>query len=183
MATIATSTPTIPRVDNLPERDNTGNTNAFNHHGRLFMLREDSRPYAVDPETLDTLEVGRFGNLGSSAMTAHPKIDPKTGEWWSYGVFASGEPTTDASLHVFDKAGSLIREEWFHTPYPGLSHDFARDPRARGVPDHAAGRRREAPARGRPVLPVRPRPAEHVGDHAAGRLDQPRCAGSRSRAS
>ena len=114
-----------PAVDNLPERDNTGNTNAFNHHGELFMLREDSRPYRMDPETLETIEVGKFGNLGSSALTAHPKIDPRTGEWWSYGVFARGEPTTDASLHVFDKAGALVREEWFHTPYPGLSHDFA----------------------------------------------------------
>jgi len=111
-------------VSNLPQRDNTANTNAFNHHGRLFMLREDSRPYCLDPETLDTIEVGRFGNLGSSALTAHPKIDPRTGEWWSYGVFARGEPTTDASLHVFDKAGQLVREEWFHTPYPGLSHDW-----------------------------------------------------------
>jgi carotenoid cleavage dioxygenase len=111
-------------VSNLPQRDNTGNTYAFNHHGELFMLREDSRPYRLDPETLETIEVGEFGNLGSSALTAHPKIDPKTGEWWSYGVFARGEPTTDASLHVFDKSGALIREEWFHTPYPGLSHDW-----------------------------------------------------------
>jgi carotenoid cleavage dioxygenase len=113
-----------PSVDNLPNRDNTGNTNAFNHHGELYMLREDSRPYRMDPETLDTIGVGQFGKLGSSALTAHPKIDPKTGEWWSYGVFARGEPTTDASLHVFDKSGALVREEWFHTPYPGLSHDW-----------------------------------------------------------
>ena len=111
-------------VSNLPERDNTGNTYAFNHHGELYMLREDSRPYRLDPETLETIEVGRFGGLGSTALTAHPKIDPKTGEWWSYGVFARGEPTTDASLHVFDKDGRLIREEWFHTPFPGLSHDW-----------------------------------------------------------
>ncbi|MEO6153345.1 MAG: carotenoid oxygenase family protein [Croceibacterium sp.] len=111
-------------VSNLPERDNTGNTYAFNHHGELFMLREDSRPYRLDPETLETIEVGQFDKLGSTALTAHPKIDPQTGEWWSYGVFARGEPTTDASLHVFDAAGSLVREEWFHTPYPGLSHDW-----------------------------------------------------------
>ena len=67
-------------VSNLPERDNTGNTYAFNHHGELYMLREDSRPYRLDPETLETVEVGRFENLGSTALTAHPKIDPKTGE-------------------------------------------------------------------------------------------------------
>jgi carotenoid cleavage dioxygenase-like enzyme len=111
-------------VSNLPQRDNTGNTFAFAHHGELFMLREDSHPYRVDPETLETVELGQFPGLGSSALTAHPKIDPVTGEWWSYGVFARGEPTTDASLHVFDKEGRLIREQWFHTPYPGLSHDW-----------------------------------------------------------
>ncbi|MEO6387684.1 MAG: carotenoid oxygenase family protein, partial [Croceibacterium sp.] len=111
-------------VSNLPERDNTGNTYAFNHHGELYMLREDSRPYRLDPETLETIELGSFGNLASTALTAHPKIDPATGEWWSYGVFARGEPTTDASLHVFDKDGHLVREEWFHTPFPGLSHDW-----------------------------------------------------------
>lgn len=111
-------------VSNIPQRDNTGNTYAFNHHGELFMLREDSRPYRLDPATLETLGVGDFGPLRSTALTAHPKIDPRTGEWWSYGVFAGGEPTCDASLHVFDREGKLVREEWFHTPYPGLSHDW-----------------------------------------------------------
>lgn len=111
-------------VAGLPQRDNTGNTFAFAHHGELFMLREDSRPYRVDPDTLDTLGLADFGDLGSSALTAHPKIDPVTGEWWSYGVFAKGEPTTAASLHVFDRDGRLIREQWFETPYPGLSHDW-----------------------------------------------------------
>lgn len=113
-----------PSVSNLPQRDNTGNTNAFAHHGELFMLREDSRPYRVDPATLETIGEGRFDGLKSTALTAHPKIDPVTGEWWSYGVFAGGEPTTDASLHVFDRAGKLIREQWFYTPYPGLCHDW-----------------------------------------------------------
>lgn len=111
-------------VSNLPERDNTGNTHAFMHHGNLYALREDSRPYRLDPATLETLEVAEFGPLKSTALTAHPKIDPVTGEWWSYGVFAAGAPTTDASLHVFDKDGTLVREQWFHTPYPGLSHDW-----------------------------------------------------------
>ena len=113
-----------PSVSNLPQRDNTGNTNAFAHHGELFMLREDSLPFRVDPATLETLGEGEFSTLRSTALTAHPKIDPLTGEWWSYGVFAGGEPTTDASLHVFDQHGALIREQWFHTPFPGLSHDW-----------------------------------------------------------
>lgn len=111
-------------VAHLPERDNTANTNAFAHHGQLFMLREDSRPWRVDPSTLATLGPGQWGALKSQALTAHPKIDPITGEWWSMGVFAGGEPTTDASLHVFDRDGALVREQWFHTPFPGLAHDW-----------------------------------------------------------
>ena len=113
-----------PSVSNLPQRDNTGNTYAFAHHGELYALREDSRPYRLDPETLETIGEGQFGPLQSSALTAHPKIDPETGEWWSYGVFARGEPTTDASLHVFAPDGRLVREQWFHTPFPGLAHDW-----------------------------------------------------------
>ncbi|AKH43929.1 carotenoid cleavage dioxygenase [Altererythrobacter atlanticus] len=113
-----------PSVSNAPARDNTGNTYAFAHHGDLYALREDSRPHRIDPATLETLPIGDFGRLQSTAVTAHPKIDPVTGEWWSYGVFARGEPTTDASLHVFDRDGKLVREEWFQTPFPGLSHDW-----------------------------------------------------------
>jgi carotenoid cleavage dioxygenase len=113
-----------PSVGNLPNRDNTGNTYAFAHHGSLYALREDSRPHRIDPATLETLPVDDFGTLQSTALTAHPKIDPVTGEWWSYGVFARGQATTDASLHVFDRNGKLVREEWFNTPFPGLSHDW-----------------------------------------------------------
>ncbi|MCB2067448.1 MAG: carotenoid oxygenase family protein [Erythrobacter sp.] len=111
-------------VSNLPQRDNTGNTYAFAHNGRLFALREDSRPYEIDPATLETLGEADWGALRSTALTAHPKIDPVTGEWWSYAVFADGEPSRAASLHVFDAEGRLTREQWFETPFPGLSHDW-----------------------------------------------------------
>jgi len=108
------------------DRDNTANTYAFFHGGRLFALREDSHPHEIDPNTLETRPKWNFGGkLRSSSMTAHPKIDPVTGEWWSYGMFAFGEPTADMMLHVIDRHGELIRQEAFKTPYPGLSHDFA----------------------------------------------------------
>ena len=108
------------------DRNNTGNTYAFFHHGKLLALREDSHPYEIDPLTLDTLPKYDFnGTLKSKSLTAHPKIDPVTGEWWSFGLFANGEPDTNMMLHVIDKSGKLVRQEMFQTPYPGLSHDFA----------------------------------------------------------
>ncbi|MER7796824.1 carotenoid oxygenase family protein [Microbacterium sp. NPDC096154] len=110
------------------DRDNTGNTYAHWHGGRLFALREDSHPYMVDPETLETSEeTWNFqGKLESMTVCAHPKVDPVTGEWWSFGLFADRsliEPVM--ALQVADKDGNLIREEKFKMPWPGLSHDFA----------------------------------------------------------
>lgn len=118
-----TDDPEAPQED----RDNTGNTYAHFHGGRLFALREDSHPYQIDPETLDTKDIWDFnGQLKSLTVCAHPKVDPVTGEWWGFGLFADKtyvEPIM--ALQVADKDGNLIREETFAMPWPGLSHDFA----------------------------------------------------------
>jgi carotenoid cleavage dioxygenase len=108
------------------DRDNTGNTTAFVHHGKLFALREDSIPYELDPVTLETLGLPAFrSQLRTKTMTAHPKIDPVTGEWWSYGQFSEKRFEGEMSLHVLDKDGRVIREEEFEIPYPGMTHDWA----------------------------------------------------------
>ena len=108
------------------DRDNTGNTTAWVHRGRLFALREDSIPYELDPITLETLGKARFGGeLRSRTMSAHPKIDPVTGEWWSYGQFSDKRFEGEMSLHVIDRDGKVIREEEFALPYPGMTHDWA----------------------------------------------------------
>ncbi|MDB5405559.1 MAG: Lignostilbene-alpha,beta-dioxygenase isozyme, partial [Rhodospirillales bacterium] len=109
------------------DRDNTGNTNAIVHGGKLFALREDSWPTELDPDTLETRGKWNFGGkLESKAMTAHPKLDPVTGELWSCGFFVRGRyDRDDMALQVVDRSGRLIREEFFVAPYPGLTHDFA----------------------------------------------------------
>ena len=108
------------------DRDNTANTHAFSHHGKLFALREDSYPTEIDPKTLETLGTWTCGNrLKSKTMTAHPKIDPDTGEWWGYGIFAHKRYEGEMTLQVIDRNGKLIREEEFMSPFPGIGHDFA----------------------------------------------------------
>lgn len=108
------------------DRDNTGNTTAFFHAGKLFALREDSRPHRIDPETLETGPIHDFdGALQSLCLSAHPKIDPVSGEWWSFGLFNRRQFDGDMALMVADRTGKLVREEEFHSPYPGLAHDFA----------------------------------------------------------
>ena len=108
------------------DRDNTGNTTAWVHHGKLFALREDSIPYELDPITLETKGIAAFRDqLRTKTMTAHPKIDPITGEWWSYGQFCEKRYEGEMSLHVIDKQGMVTREEEYMIPYLGMTHDWA----------------------------------------------------------
>jgi carotenoid cleavage dioxygenase-like enzyme len=102
------------------------NTTPIFHGGRLFALKEDSRPWEVDPDTLETLgEWSYEGNLRSQTVTAHPRLDPATGELHFFGYEAGGLATRDVAYCVANKDGELVREEWFQVPYCALMHDFA----------------------------------------------------------
>ena len=102
------------------------NTTPVWHAGRLFMTKEDSRAYEVDPHTLETL--GRWdyhGALRSETMTAHVRIDAHTGEMFFFGYEAGGLCTNDVSYCIADRNGNLISEQWFQQPYCSMMHDFA----------------------------------------------------------
>lgn len=115
-----------PAVSGFADRDNTGNTYAWWFNGRLFALREDSHPHEIDPDTLETLDRFDFGGkLRSTALSAHGKIDPVTGEWWAFGLFSERRNEGEISLIVGDRNFDLVREETFVAPIAGLMHDFA----------------------------------------------------------
>jgi len=117
-----TDAPELAGVD----RDNTGNTSAFWHHGRLYALREDSIPTELDPDTIETRGPAPFRTaLQTRTMTAHPKTDPVTGEWWSYGQFCHKQFRNEMALTVIDATGRVVRQEELVMPYPGVCHDFA----------------------------------------------------------
>jgi carotenoid cleavage dioxygenase len=104
----------------------TANTSAVFHAGRLFALKEDGLPHELDPDTLATR--GRFdyhGRMMSRTATAHPKIDPTSGEMISHGYEARGLATRDVALQVIARDGSLEREEFFLAPYVSFLHDWA----------------------------------------------------------
>lgn len=101
------------------------NTTPVWHAGRLLMSKEDGRPYSVDPQTLETL--GQFdfgGKLKSDTVSAHVRIDPETGEMFSFGYEADGLGSTKVSYFIVDRDGELVREQWFDVPYCALMHDF-----------------------------------------------------------
>jgi carotenoid cleavage dioxygenase-like enzyme len=105
----------------------TANTNLVFHAGRLFALKEDSPPVRMDPDTLETLDDCHTfnGRLTSETFTAHPKLDPVSGEMVGYGYEAKGTGTDDVAVYAIDRSGNINWEAWIKAPYAGMLHDFA----------------------------------------------------------
>ena len=102
------------------------NTNVVPHAGQLLAIKEDGPPYAMDPLTLETKQLWDWnGQMTATSFTAHPKIDPATGELFGYAYAAKGEATDDIAIYSFDKNGKKTWEVWFKSPYPGMIHDCA----------------------------------------------------------
>ncbi len=107
------------------KRRGAANTTPFYHGGRVLAFKEDSPPWEVDPLTLETRGEWTFGGkLRSQTVTAHPRLDPATGEMHYFGYEATGLASTDVSYFVTNAKGELIREEMFKVPYCALMHDF-----------------------------------------------------------
>lgn len=107
-------------------RRGLANTNIFFHGGRLYASKEDSQPVLLDPVTLETLGEYDFeGALTSETSTAHPKIDPRTGEMVFFGYAAKGEATPDIAYYEADPTGRITHEAWITAPYSSMVHDFA----------------------------------------------------------
>jgi carotenoid cleavage dioxygenase-like enzyme len=103
----------------------TANTSIIWHAGKLLALKEDSRPIELDPVSLATRGPWDFhGALGSQTFTAHPKIDPATGEMVAFGYNTCGEASTAIELYFISAAGELTRTEAFEAPYASMVHDF-----------------------------------------------------------
>lgn len=98
------------------------NTNIVWHAGKLLALEEGHHPFAMDPRTLDSKGYDREFQ---GKVTAHPKLDPKTGEmvWFAYGV---GQMPLSAGMSygVTAADGSLVRRQDFQAPFACMVHDF-----------------------------------------------------------
>jgi len=98
------------------------NTNIVWHAGKLLALEEGHHPFAMDPRTLASKGYDREFK---GKVTAHPKLDPKTGEmvWFAYGV---GQMPLSAGMSygVTAADGSLVRRQDFQAPFACMVHDF-----------------------------------------------------------
>jgi len=101
------------------------NTNIVWHAGRLFALEEAHRPFELDPKTLAALGYSDFGGSFSGArFTAHPKIDPETGEMIFFAYSAAGFFSPTLGYGVIGVDGKLKRYDQFEAPYASMVHDF-----------------------------------------------------------
>ena len=115
-----TNDPSVAGKDN-----GTANTSVLWHHGKLYALKESQRPMEIDPETLATRGLRDFGGrLGSKTFTAHPKVDPETGEAIAFGYNTQGVASPEVEIYTLSAAGELLRTERFTAPYPSMIHDF-----------------------------------------------------------
>ncbi|KAF2432501.1 hypothetical protein EJ08DRAFT_677429 [Tothia fuscella] len=98
----------------------TANTNVLYFNGRLLACKEDSPPFSLDPETLETIGLEDFnGQLPSLTFTAHPKFDDDTKELLCFGYEAKGDGTPDnwvISLQLFHQLTRML------TPLGAVSH-------------------------------------------------------------
>lgn len=92
------------------------NTHVIQHAGRILTLVESSYPCELSPD-LDTVGVHDFGGRLDSAMTAHPKTCPKTGElhFFGYGFF---EPYL--TYHRANAEGELVESKVIDVPGPTM---------------------------------------------------------------
>lgn len=105
-----------------PLTANLANTAFIHHAGRHLALYEGGLPYEIAPFELETLGAYDFDGALRGAMTAHPKVDPVTGEmvFFGYGPFPPY-----LTVHFVDPAGALVRSVPVQIPGPRMIHDFA----------------------------------------------------------
>src|SRR6516225_9003423 len=96
------------------------NTSVVRHAGRIFALVEVALPTEVSSD-LSTLGPFDFDGRLAGAFTAHPKIDPATGEMLFFG-YGFTEPYVN--FHVVDANGALIRSQGIDIPSPVMMHTF-----------------------------------------------------------
>jgi carotenoid cleavage dioxygenase-like enzyme len=127
-------------TDGAPLRDADGtldltagvaNTHVVRHAGRTLALVESSFPHELHLSggaplpagacDLDTIGPYDFGGRLTTAMTAHPKTCPVTGEMHFFGY---GIEAPYLTYHRADAAGDLVLSRPVEVPGPTMLHDF-----------------------------------------------------------
>jgi len=99
---------------------NVSNTSVVMENGTLLSLWEGGPPMALDATTLDTKGIETYAGA-LKAFSAHPKIDPETGELFNFGIDYG--PKTTLTAYRLER-GIATRLPPVTLPYPVMNHDF-----------------------------------------------------------
>lgn len=103
----------------------TGNTALIYHHGKLLALSEADKPYVVkvlEDGDLQTLGMLDYDKRLAHSFTAHPKVDPFSGEMFTFG-YSHAPPYI--TYRVISKDGLMQDPVPITIPEPIMMHDFA----------------------------------------------------------
>lgn len=115
--------PEMSRISPTGEIDHlasAANTHIIRHAGRILALEEGAFPYEVTGD-LETVGPHDYGGKLTTAMTAHPKICPETGE---LVFFAYRQLPPYLVYHRADAQGNLVQSTEISVGGPTMMHDF-----------------------------------------------------------
>ena len=117
----------LPALEALESGSST--TAVQYHHGKLYCLQETGYPFALNTRVEDGHLIldgeGRWDTFDGkldSPYTAHPKIDPATGDWYTFSTqFSSGR-----LYHSVLRQGTLEQHSVIDPQKPALAflHDY-----------------------------------------------------------
>lgn len=102
---------------------NSANTSVLALEDKLLALWEGGLPHGLDLNTLDTFGTDQLEGLSlGSPFSAHPKVDPETGEIYNFGAI----PGTKVTLQVYKSQpnGKVIDTASIELDGLSVIHDF-----------------------------------------------------------
>jgi carotenoid cleavage dioxygenase len=115
--------PDAPRISGDGEIDrerSCANTHVISHAGRILALEEGSFPFELTKE-LETVGAHDFGGRLDTAMTAHPRICPETGELLFFGY---GWLPPYLVYYRVSPDGVVVQREEIDVKGPTMMHDW-----------------------------------------------------------
>jgi carotenoid cleavage dioxygenase-like enzyme len=120
---VAEARPDLPARGTVPEgamHPSSGAVHVIEHGGKILALGEVGLPYEMTRE-LDTVGPYTFDRRLLTSMTAHPKLDPETGDLHFFGYDFG---PVHLRYHRADAAGELVQTEIVDIPRTTMMHDF-----------------------------------------------------------
>ncbi|MBD2020241.1 carotenoid oxygenase family protein [Leptolyngbya sp. FACHB-36] len=87
------------------ELKNVANTSVLALPDKLLALWEGGLPYALNLDSLETIGLDDLGSLKGVTYSAHPKVDPQTGDIFNFGVSLGASATLN--LYRSDATGAV----------------------------------------------------------------------------